>query len=143
METRAFPEVWWTFENLILKLNNIFPNQNFQKSYYAPPSRPEGPRRCPDRGNADGALVFLMLLQLLYALGVYTKQENWCQQIRIQSQYCRPGAFDGYYFWYSFLVFIYGIHIRKIRLVRIRKQYWLGSVILCCIHSSKIHLGKL
>ena len=27
--------------------------------YYAPLSRPEGPRRCPDRGNAGGALVFL------------------------------------------------------------------------------------
>ena len=26
--------------------------------YYAPPSRFEGPRRCPDRGNAGGALVF-------------------------------------------------------------------------------------
>ena len=40
--------------------------------YYAPPSRPEGPRRCPDRGNAGGALVFSVLLWLLYALGVYT-----------------------------------------------------------------------
>ena len=28
-------------------------------AYYAPPSRPEGPRRCPDRGNAGGSLVFL------------------------------------------------------------------------------------
>ena len=40
--------------------------------YYAPPSRPEGPRRCPDRGNVGGALLFLMLLWLLYALGLYT-----------------------------------------------------------------------
>ena len=39
--------------------------------YYAPPSRPEGPRRCPDRGNAGDALVFLSLLWLLYAMGVY------------------------------------------------------------------------
>ena len=28
-------------------------------TYYAPPSRPEGPRRYPDRGNPGGALVFL------------------------------------------------------------------------------------
>ena len=27
--------------------------------YYAPPSRPEGPRRCPGRGNAGASLVFL------------------------------------------------------------------------------------
>ena len=40
--------------------------------YYAPPSRPEGPRRCPDRGNAGGALVFMYLFWLLYAMGVYT-----------------------------------------------------------------------
>ena len=40
--------------------------------YYAPPSRPEGPRRCPDKGNAGGALVFSSLLWLLYALGLYT-----------------------------------------------------------------------
>ena len=26
--------------------------------YHAPPSRPEGPRHCPDRGNAGVALVF-------------------------------------------------------------------------------------
>ena len=51
--------------------------------YYAPLSRPEGPRRCPDRGNAGGALVFIYLFWLLYAMGVYTYQENWCQQIRI------------------------------------------------------------
>ena len=25
---------------------------NHYFGYYAPPSRPEGPRRCPDRGNA-------------------------------------------------------------------------------------------
>ena len=31
----------------------------FKDIYYAPQSRPEGPRRCPDRGNAVGALVFL------------------------------------------------------------------------------------
>ena len=40
--------------------------------YYAPPSRPEGPMRCPDRANAGGALVFLVLLWLLYAFSVYT-----------------------------------------------------------------------
>ena len=41
--------------------------------YYAPPLRPKGPRRCPDRGNAGGALVFFpQLLWLLYALGLYT-----------------------------------------------------------------------
>ena len=40
--------------------------------YYAPPSRREGPKRCPDRGNTGGALVFLSLLWLLYALGLYT-----------------------------------------------------------------------
>ena len=40
-------------------------------SYYAPPSRPEGPRRCPDRGNAGRALVFFpQLLWSLYTLGV-------------------------------------------------------------------------
>ena len=43
-----------------------------QLSYYALPSRPKGPRRCPDRGNWGGALVFLMLLWFLYALVVYT-----------------------------------------------------------------------
>ena len=32
--------------------------------YYAPTSRPEGPRRCPDRRNAGGALVFIYLLQV-------------------------------------------------------------------------------
>ena len=26
--------------------------------YYAPPSRPEGPRHCPGRGNEGGAFVF-------------------------------------------------------------------------------------
>ena len=46
----------------------VFPH----KYYYAPPSRPKGPRRGPDKGNAGGALVFLMLLWLLYALGLYT-----------------------------------------------------------------------
>ena len=41
--------------------------------YYAPPSRPKGPRHCPHRGNTVGALVFFpQLLWLLYALGVYT-----------------------------------------------------------------------
>ena len=30
-----------------------------RKDYYAPPSRPKGPRRCPDKGNAGGALLFL------------------------------------------------------------------------------------
>ena len=44
----------------------------FTISYYAPPSRPEGPRRCPDRGIAEDALVFSQELWLLYALGLYT-----------------------------------------------------------------------
>ena len=48
---------------------------NIRFFYYAPPSRPEGPRRRPDRGNAGDALVFLMLLWLLYAMGVYTYQK--------------------------------------------------------------------
>ena len=39
-------------------------------TYYAPPLRPEGPRRCSDRGNAGGALVSSHPLWLLYALGV-------------------------------------------------------------------------
>ena len=44
--------------------------------YYAPPSRPKGPRRRIDRGNAGGALVFFpQLLWLLYAMGVYTYQK--------------------------------------------------------------------
>ena len=30
-------------------------------TYYAPPSRPEGPKRYPDRGNEGGALVFLAM----------------------------------------------------------------------------------
>ena len=42
------------------------------RNYYAPPSRPKGPRRCPDRGNAGGSLVFLSLLWLLYTLGLNT-----------------------------------------------------------------------
>ena len=52
-----------------------FPTRNFSCYaifYYAPPSRPEGPRRCPDMGKAGGALVFSMLLWLLYTMGVYT-----------------------------------------------------------------------
>ena len=81
-------------------------------SYYAPPSRPEGPRRCPDRVNAGGALVFLMLLWLLYAMGVYTKQKIhlaklesffWPSHyyfqiaIRVYSQYCRKHVLLGVY----------------------------------------------
>ena len=46
--------------------------------YYAPPSRRKGPRRCPNRGNAGGALVFLSLSWLLYALGLYT-----CRKIHL------------------------------------------------------------
>ena len=36
-----------------------------------PPWGPKG-RGVADRGNAGGALVFLSLLWLLYAMGVYT-----------------------------------------------------------------------
>ena len=32
---------------------------SMNKGFYAPPSRPEGPRPCHDRGNTGGALVFL------------------------------------------------------------------------------------
>ena len=51
--------------------------------YYAPPSRPEGPRRCPDRGNAGDALVSIQLFWLLYIGCVYLA-ENSCEQNRIQ-----------------------------------------------------------
>ena len=44
-----------------------------QLSYYAPPSRQRG-----------GCISIVVLLWLLYALGVYTQQENWCEPIRIQ-----------------------------------------------------------
>ena len=40
-------------------------------------------------------------------LGVYIWQENSRQQIRIQPQYCRPGAFMGY----SLLVLFFGTHL--------------------------------
>ena len=36
----------WNIEKLQKKLQ--------KKCYYAPPSRPEGPMRCPDRGNPGG-----------------------------------------------------------------------------------------
>ena len=45
------------------------------KTYYAPPSMPEGPRRCPDRGNAGDALVFSDQLWLLYTMGGNTYQK--------------------------------------------------------------------
>ena len=54
---------------------DIFKNKLFEQiklHYYAPPSRPEGPRRCADRGNAGSALVSIYLFWLLYAMGVYT-----------------------------------------------------------------------
>ena len=43
----------------------------FWNVYYAPPSRFKGPRRCPGRGNAGSALVFLYHFWLLYAGFVY------------------------------------------------------------------------
>ena len=37
----------------------VFDNSSKARTdYYALPSSPEGARRCPDRGNAGGALVF-------------------------------------------------------------------------------------
>ena len=33
-------------------------SQSANHIYYAPQSSPEGARRCPDRGNAGGVLVF-------------------------------------------------------------------------------------
>ena len=69
------------FEKLLNYYQIIF--EPILNDYYAPPSRPEGPRRCPDRGNAGGALVFPpQLLWLLYALGLYTCRKFTCQ-IRI------------------------------------------------------------
>ena len=69
VEHRAFTEAY--------KLKDV----SRYGDYYAPPSRPEGPRRC--RGNAGGALVFSSLLWLLYALGVYLPRNSpW--KIRIQ-----------------------------------------------------------
>ena len=42
------------------------------KGYYAPPWRPEGPSRCPDRGNAEGAFVFwskfILFIKLVHLL---------------------------------------------------------------------------
>ena len=66
-----------------------FPKLFIVSYYYAPPSRPEGPRRWPDRGNAGGALVFSSLSWLLYAMGLYTYRKIhlaklFTRQIRIQ-----------------------------------------------------------
>ena len=79
----SFSSVWINSCSLYCQFFSFF-------LYYASPSRPEGPRRFPDRGNAGGALVFLDPLWLLYALGVYTLQENWCGQIRILSKFYPP-----------------------------------------------------
>ena len=39
-------------------------------TYYAPPSSPEGARRCPDRGNAGGALVFFWGFDFKYFIAI-------------------------------------------------------------------------
>ena len=49
--------ITWLFSYLITWLLSYLDTQLL--SYYAPPLRPEGPRRCPDRGNAGCALVFV------------------------------------------------------------------------------------
>ena len=67
-----FPR-YFEFSDFSILLSSLLIPDFFVNIYYAPPSRPEGPRRCPDRGNAGGALVFPpQLLWLLYALGLYT-----------------------------------------------------------------------
>ena len=81
-------------------------------SYYAPPSRPEGLMRCPIRGNSGGALVFSMLLWLLYTLGVYTQQEIGVSKLGSSHSTLGRGHLRGSLFWYYFLVLIYGTHLQ-------------------------------
>ena len=55
---------WGHLENSIkyrVTPNLLLPCVLWHPYYYAPPSRPEGPRHCPERGNAGGALVFMYL----------------------------------------------------------------------------------
>ena len=57
-----------------IKLKCLFylcSTKSLSSIYYAPPSRPGGPRRCPDRSNAGDALVFSSLSWLLYRGCVY------------------------------------------------------------------------
>ena len=73
----SLSEAYWLYisPHLYMWKANIWiciSDVRLSNSYYAPPSRSEGPRRCPDRGNTGGALVFMYLFWLLYAMGVYT-----------------------------------------------------------------------
>ena len=49
----------------VLTISTLGIEQGKDAAYYAPHSRPEGPRRCPDRGNTGNALVFLSKFFLL------------------------------------------------------------------------------
>ena len=48
VQTRAFPEVWWTFKTFISKLHNLFPSQsifNLKAPRWAPSSLLSGAKR--------------------------------------------------------------------------------------------------
>ena len=52
------------------------------------PPRPEGPRRCPDRGNAGGALVFLSkFLKVLQFTSITTGYYRLLQDTTVYLSY--------------------------------------------------------
>ena len=52
----SYPSV--TTVNKVLTVTEVTCKYNYY-SYYGPPSRPEGPRRCPGRGSAGGCISIL------------------------------------------------------------------------------------
>ena len=59
------------FQIFYIKYVEIFFVKCVEIFYYAPSSRPEGPRRCPDWGNAGGALVFSIRTMFVYLAGKF------------------------------------------------------------------------
>ena len=99
------------FKSICQKIINVSFQRNFHFDYYAPPSRPEGPRRCISIfdvvmvtiytgcvylvGNSPGQIIYLAILgschssvhwpfifPFLYAMGLYTYQKIHVAKLR-------------------------------------------------------------
>ena len=74
---------WCYYKNISKNAKFVSPRIKIYSSY-APPSRPEKPRRYPDRGNAGGALVFIYLFLVTICNGcVYLAENSPGQKIHL------------------------------------------------------------
>ena len=69
----------------------------YKKTLLCTPLEARGAEALPRQGQRGGCISIFVPFFCYYMLGVYTQHNNFCQQKRIHSQYCREPVLLGVY----------------------------------------------